>query len=136
MTERMDDMMEITIRALEGVEAPVDVTDGSLKLELQNIGEGLAGDYDPNDPNDVPLLRFYLSRRTHGDWEEVESASRCTMIDARAPIDRQIRHALDMFLAFRARIDRYDEDVYVDDVADKMSWVGAHDRNPPADANA
>ena len=30
-----------------------------FKIELEDIGEGLSGDYDEADPEDVPLLRFY-----------------------------------------------------------------------------
>lgn len=32
--------------------------DGRVKVEWTYIGEGVCGDYDPDDPNDIPLMRF------------------------------------------------------------------------------
>lgn len=49
------------------------------------IGEGKGGDYDEEDPNDVPLLRFSCHSRQHrtGVWEQIDDTSYCT----RMPID-------------------------------------------------
>ena len=51
-----------------------------VEVEIDNIGEGLCGDYDPTDPEDVNLLRFWISV----DGEYVEDASYCTCIKADA----------------------------------------------------
>jgi len=32
--------------------------DSNIVVSLEYIGEGLSGDYDEEDPEDVPLLRF------------------------------------------------------------------------------
>lgn len=62
--------------------------DGSVRVTLENIGEGLSGDYDPSDPSDINLLRFSVSRRdTTGSYEEIDDASYCTNIRADAPDD-------------------------------------------------
>ena len=60
-----------------------------VKVEVSWIGEGISGDYDPDDPADKPLLRFDIySRRdrgseaTVGEWEQVEDASYCTQMPA------------------------------------------------------
>jgi hypothetical protein len=53
-------------------------TSGSVFVEWEDIGEGLDGDFDEADPDDVALLRFYVSRRVNGDWESVDDASYCT----------------------------------------------------------
>jgi len=37
---------------------------GNVKVEWVSLGEGISGDYDPDNPEDVELLRFdtYVSR--------------------------------------------------------------------------
>lgn len=62
----------------------------TLRVTLENIGEGYGGDYDPNDPEDRPLLRFYvyihnpLYSIDNGteEWLEVDDASYCTLLSA------------------------------------------------------
>jgi hypothetical protein len=51
------------------------MTDGTITVEVEHAGEGWSGDYDPDDPNDEPLLRFYVMR----DGEQVDDASYCTL---------------------------------------------------------
>jgi len=55
----------------------------SVKVEFENIGEGRCGDYDPDDPDDVNLLRFsvyYLCDEIA--WVPVDDASYCTQLPA------------------------------------------------------
>lgn len=56
----------------------------SIRIELVNLGEGLSGDYDPTNPEDVNLLRFDVSRKVGRRWEEIPDASYCTQIPAYA----------------------------------------------------
>ena len=45
-----------------------------------DCGEGVCGDYDPEDDDDVPLLRFDV---IYGkDPEQVENGSYCTQLEA------------------------------------------------------
>ena len=37
---------------------PLSIQDELLQVDWTNLGEGLHGDYDPDDPEDVNLLRF------------------------------------------------------------------------------
>ena len=56
-------------------------TRGRHRVEFEDIGEGLSGDYDPTDPDDQPLLRFTTERRNDaGEWEEVPDGSYCTLL--------------------------------------------------------
>ncbi len=74
---------------------PLELIDDNVKVEWDDIGEGFSGDYDPNDPDDVELLRFtvlYLSGSNKDDdswpayrpedevWEQVDDASYCTLV--------------------------------------------------------
>lgn len=51
-------------------------------VEVSWIGEGQDSDYDPEDPDDVPLLRFDAERLVDGVWEEVPDGSYCTQVPA------------------------------------------------------
>jgi len=58
--------------------------DGLFRVELESIGEGYNGDFDPADPADVELLRFSVDQREtlDDDWTGVENASYCTELPA------------------------------------------------------
>ena len=54
----------------------------NIKVVLENIGEGLCGDYNPDDPDDINLLRFTVYKESDGIFEQVDDASYCTCISA------------------------------------------------------
>jgi len=58
---------------------------GDIKIEFEHIGEGWSGDYDPNDPDDTPLLRFTVYKLDGGQWNEIENASYCTLFPDDTP---------------------------------------------------
>lgn len=49
---------------------------GSVKVALEWIEEGTSGDYDPEDDDDTPLLRFTVFK----DEEQVQYGSFCTLM--------------------------------------------------------
>jgi len=65
-----------------------ELIDGDVKVEWSDIGEGLDGFYNPDDPDDVALLRFDVSRWDHFDWEPVDDASYCTRVPVDTPKER------------------------------------------------
>ncbi|MDE1821060.1 MAG: hypothetical protein KGJ23_08045 [Euryarchaeota archaeon] len=52
--------------------------DGQVKVEWEETGEGWQGDFDPDDPEDEELLRFYVYRKVGREWHPVEDGSYCT----------------------------------------------------------
>lgn len=59
------------------------LTLGTVRVELDFIGEGYGGDYDPDDAEDTQLLRIsVLAQNLEGEWEIVENGSTCTNLDA------------------------------------------------------
>lgn len=66
--------------------------EGNIKVVLGWIGEGKSGDFDPNDPTDIPLLRFDIythhslnypfSENNGKKWHPVNDASYCTCLIA------------------------------------------------------
>ncbi len=59
-----------------------ELTANGVTVELEDIGEGLSGDYDPEDKDDIPLLRFTVLK----DNEPVEDASYCTQVPTNVTI--------------------------------------------------
>lgn len=49
---------------------------GDLTAEWESIGEGFSGDYNPDDPNDAPLLRFSVLL----NGEQIDDGSYCTLM--------------------------------------------------------
>jgi hypothetical protein len=85
--------------------------DGLVRVDLDWEGEGINGDYDGTDPDDVPLLRYGISRkftkdcrddrfyyltgeqyegRQIGEWCYVEDGSYCTQLPVTAPREQLI----------------------------------------------
>lgn len=54
----------------EGKEIVAISHDDKVLVLLENIGEGEDGDYDPDDPDDQPLLRFTAYVRMTGNEDE------------------------------------------------------------------
>lgn len=52
-----------------------------VRVELVDIGEGRCEDYNPDDPNDYPHLRFYVQKLVGSDFEDVDDASYCTTLN-------------------------------------------------------
>lgn len=87
-------------------------------MELVDIGEGVNGNYNEDDAEDMPLLRFYVSRQEDGEWQEV--ASYCTNLSSEINDDTQ-QTAL-VYL-----MDRFYEPVKegqsIKRLAEEMSWM-------------
>ena len=64
------------------------LTRGRVRVEITDIGEGIQGEYNPEDPQDVSLVRFYVSiyDETHKEWTDVDDASYCTLIPVREEV--------------------------------------------------
>jgi hypothetical protein len=70
---------------------------GDIKIEFEDLGEGWSGDYDPDDPDDVALLRFTVYRLDFGEWQQVDDASYCTLFPADSSEELQ-KKALELLM--------------------------------------
>src|SRR5574342_1129349 len=64
----------IRIRSIDHIMS--ELRRGDLLAEWEYIGAGLSGDYDPDDPDDIELLRFSVSKF----GEQLDDASYCTLM--------------------------------------------------------
>jgi len=94
----------------------------NVRIEWENIGEGLSGEYDQDDPSDVELLRFYISRKgDSGEWEEVKDASYCTRFPDSATPNQRIRG---LKIIMGAVEDDVKSGKSVKKTSEKLSWIG------------
>jgi len=91
-------------------------TDEKISVELEDIGEGRSGDYDPCDPYDIPLMRFSFYR---GD-EQVDNGSYCTLIHA--DIEPEMQTAIEQLLMdeFLFMLERGDS---IKKKAERFAWM-------------
>ena len=116
-------------------ETLVTVDDNVVLVELANIGEGYHGDYDPEDPDDTELVRFYVyvnanceetnadGSATEPDWEDVEDSSCCTTIPCNTNVDVLIEKAKALHARFRQVINSYPVETSVKKLAEELSWI-------------
>ena len=64
-------------------------TKGNVRVVFVNLGEGYSGDYNPNDPDDEPLLRFDVYAQFGDTWASIDDGSYCTCFSARADSELQ-----------------------------------------------
>jgi hypothetical protein len=93
---------------------------GEVQVELEDLGEGISGDYDPNDPDDYPHLRFTVSQLVDGEWEQVDSGSYCTTLNA----DTTLYHRKYAFCQFviSAVYDKVMSGDSIKKVCEDLSW--------------
>lgn len=91
----------------------------AFRVEVDWIGEGWSGDYNPNDPEDAPLLRFYTFEKVLGELVEIHDGSYCTRFPATA--DRSlIEKMADNILS---RITNLGFDECIKTICQRLSWI-------------
>jgi hypothetical protein len=99
------------------------------------IGEGVDGDYNEEDEDDTPLLRFscfkryvrkdYADPTYHDDWEELADSSYCT----RMPVNSSLKHlAIAASIILEALEDNADNGCYKKRL-EELSWFCPDDFN-------
>lgn len=91
-----------------------------VKVELEWIGEGLDGDYNEENPDDIPLLRFSVYKKINDQWEAIDDASYCTQLPATIGMGTATVAA--------AHILRQVEDIVLEGgsikkICEKLSWI-------------
>jgi hypothetical protein len=94
----------------------MELIEGNTKIELEYIGEGFDGDYDPTDPDDLELLRYTVLQRESEDdeWEPVDDGSYCTMLPETLTDDEKMT-ALRILMSQLSNFDKR--------TAERMSWI-------------
>lgn len=114
-------------------ENPMALIRDNVKVELEDIGEGLSGDYNEDDPDDISLLRFSVYVKTDDPdyawadgWKAVDDASYCTNL----PTDlspEQTQVALNALMNEFHNVLHNDPETSVKGLGEQMSWIGPGD---------
>lgn len=97
-----------------------ELTRDNVKVEWTELGEGIDGDYNPDNPDDIELLRFDMSRKVGDDWEAIDDASYCTQVPVSATAEQRAK-GLQMIM----------DEVYewasqgysIKKVCERLSWI-------------
>lgn len=92
-------------------------------VTIEDIGEGLNGEYCEDDPDDVSLLRFYIEIQNpedKDDWNDVEDASYCTMIPTSA--SNEIQEKAVKYLMSQVK-DELLAGNSIKKLCEKLSWI-------------
>lgn len=100
----------------------------NVKVEWDSIGEGLHGDYNPRDPEDIELLRFYVSVLRDGIWEEKEDGSYCTNFPVESSVDEKFGGLVILLNRFHDALSS-DIEVSVKKLGEELSWIAQKDVN-------
>ena len=98
-----------------------------VRVTLEDIGEGIFGEYDENDPNDRPLLRFDVYKRCEnpsditGEWEAIDDGSYCTNIHAESSWNEIAQY---LFTIMNEVYFYIQNDYSIKKVCEKLSWLG------------
>jgi hypothetical protein len=98
----------------------IEVICGDKRVTWEYIGEGNEGDYNPDDPEDTPLLRFSCDKMVDGAWEGMENASYCTQM----PINSSRR---DLLIAAGIILEAIDTDASYKRDLERLSWLCTSD---------
>jgi hypothetical protein len=98
----------------------IELTKGIVKIEWVELGEGWSGDYDPDDPKDVELLRFDVFKKENGEWAEVSDASYCTLFPVNSSDDLK-RKGLEFLM--QEIWEEVDSGHSIKKLCERLSWI-------------
>lgn len=110
-------------------DTPVSIWNDKLRVDWVNLREGISGDYNSEDPEDINLLRFDVyAKRDDSDWEEVDDASYCTNVPADTDPDELERLLRVIFDRYSDVIDDYIENgTSVKKLGEELSWIAPNE---------
>lgn len=118
-------------------ETPLSIRSDKLRVDWYNAGEGICGDYNPDDPDDVNYLRFDVYCRPQDEdsmeaidgWIAVEDASYCTLMPADAGEDTLLRSLTYIFSRYCLEIANYPTQS-LKKLGEELSWISPVDFDP------
>ena len=107
-------------------ETPVSIENDVVRADWYDAGEGVCGDYNPEDPDDIPLLRFDVYKKEGEDWVEVDDASYCTRMPVTENLETLTRSLYIIFKEYN-NVLKDDPDASVKKLGESLSWISPDD---------
>lgn len=95
-------------------------------VEWSELGEGIDGDYQPDDAEDVELLRFDVSRKVGDSWEAIDDASYCTQVPVSATPDQRMKG---LQLIMDEVYEWASQGYSIKKVCERLSWISLESIN-------
>lgn len=98
------------------------ISDERIKVFWEYIGEGLHGDYNKDDPEDIPLLRYsaeYKNNETD-EWEYIDGY--CTTVPVDTP-ESELKKKLEVIFKTLRTLYKEDEPDGVRTISSILSWI-------------
>jgi len=127
-------MSNVTLIMNPDCDTPMSLRNSWLRVDWYNADEGWNGDYDPEDPDDVNLLRFdvYVMREpepwddSDDGWRAVDDASYCTQMPANTKPEILERALRRLFAEYEDALES-DHDCSVKKLGESLSWISPDD---------
>ena len=105
-------------------DTPVSIQGEVVRADWYYAGEGLYGDYNPEDPDDIQLLRFdvYTRSKDGDEWRPVDDASYCTYVplnEDRAVLVWKLREIYNEYNDVLS----CDREISVKKMGEVLSWI-------------
>lgn len=103
--------------------------DDHLMVEWFNADEGICGDYNADNPDDVNLLRFDVFHNINPpeaderEWESVEDACYCTQVEAGEPVENLIKLLWIIFKEYKNVLPAYLNGSSVKKLGEGLSYI-------------
>ena len=125
--ETMEENGELHVEKIDML-TPVSVYGTHVRVDWNNADEGVCGDYNPEDPDDINFLRFdvYYRDSKYAEWVEVEDSSYCTQMPADTP-ERILIQAAKAICKEYANVLEADPDQSVKKLGEQLSWISPND---------
>lgn len=99
-----------------------------LLAEWYNADEGISGDYNADNPDDVNLLRFDVSYNINPpeeepSWEQIYDASYCTQVEADTPYPALIKLLWIIFKEYSNVLEAYLSGSSVKKLGEGLSYI-------------
>ena len=122
MTNNYDYIKDATVILNPDIETPVSIEGPVVRADWYDADEGLCGDYNPEDPDDIHLLRFDIYIKKDGEWEPVDDASYCTRVPFETDTDTLVKLLYSIYKEYDNVLSS-DPDTSVKKLGEALSWI-------------
>lgn len=110
----------------------------NVRVEWTELGEGLCGEYNPDDPEDIELLRFDVFEKVsipgtdENDWQMVDDASYCTQVPVSATQEERSK-LLEIIMDWV--YEPVMNERSIKKICERLSWIDLSWLKPPDEGN-
>lgn len=117
-----DYIKDATVILNTDIETLVSIEGSVVRADWYDADEGLYGDYNPEDNEDIHLLRFDIYIKKDGDWESIDDASYCTRVPFETDTDTLVKLLYSIYKEYDNVLSD-NPDSSVKRLGESLSWI-------------